>query len=126
MWLTGGRSCRSPVSKHSKGLTFRLATSASHPASLQAQYGLRLVQWRLDAADEVATQRDRSADVEPLLQMSAALHESVRGIREQLHLEQQQSASALAERELQLLTSLHTSSSTSRVEGATTTPAGSG
>ena len=87
---------------------------------------LRLVQRRLDAADEVATQRDRSADVEPLLQMSAALHESVRGIREQLHLEQQQSASALAERELQLLTSLHTSSSTSRVEGATTTPAGSG
>ena len=66
------------------------------------------------------------ADVEPLLQMSAALHESVRGIREQLHLEQQQSASALAERELQLLTSLHTSSSTSRVEGATTTTAGSG
>ena len=89
---------------------------------------LRLVQRRLDAADEIATQRDRSADVEPLLQLSAALHESVRGIREQVQLEQQhreqqqqvqseQTATALAERarELQLLTSLH--------EGAAT-PAG--
>ena len=104
-----------------------LETALSEPVDVHGAVTvlLRLVQRRLDAADEVATQRDRSADVEPLLQMSAALHESVRGIREQLHLEQQQSASALAERELQLLTSLHTSSSTSRVEGATMTPAGS-
>jgi hypothetical protein len=92
-----------------------LETALSEPVDVHGAVTvlLRLVQRRLDAADEVATQRDRSADVEPLLQMSAALHESVRGIREQLHLEQQQSASALAERELQLLTSLHTSSSTS-------------
>lgn len=103
-----------------------LETALSEPVDVHGAVTvlLRLVQRRLDAADEIATQRDRSADVEPLLQMSAALHESVRGIREQLHLEQQQSASALAERELQL-TSLHTSISTSRVEGATTTPAGS-
>ena len=73
---------------------------------------LRLVQRRLDAADEIATQRDRSADVEPLLQMSAALHESVRGIREQVQFEQQKTATALAERELQLLTSLNEEATT--------------
>ena len=94
-----------------------LETALSEPVDVHGAVTvlLRLVQRRLDAADQIATQRDRSADVEPLLQMSAALHESVRGIREQVQFEQQKTAAALAERELQLLTSLH--------EGATT-PAG--
>ena len=67
---------------------------------------LKLVQRRLDAAEEAAAAQLRSAERRAeaeLCRMSAAMHESVRVIREQVQLEQAATESALQERELQIL-----------------------
>ena len=67
---------------------------------------LKLVQRRLDAAEEAAAAQQRSAERRAeaeLCRMSAAMHESVRVIREQVQLEQAATESALQERELQIL-----------------------
>ena len=112
---TGGTAAAAPPLRAILSADLQLLeTALSEPVDVHGAVTvlLRLVQRRLDAADEIATQRDRSADVEPLLQMSAALHESVRGIREQVQFEQQKTATALAERELQLLTSLNEEATT--------------
>ena len=112
---TGGTAAAAPPQRAILSADLQLLeTALSEPVDVHGAVTvlLRLVQRRLDAADEIATQRDRSADVEPLLQMSAALHESVRGIREQVQFEQQKTATVLAERELQLLTSLNEEATT--------------
>ena len=67
---------------------------------------LKLVQRRLDAAEEAAAAQQRSAERRAeaeLCRMSAAMHESVRVIREQVQLEHAATESALQERELQIL-----------------------
>ena len=79
-----------------------LETALSEPVDVHGAVTvlLRLVQRRLDAATAA------DVDLQLLTNSSYALQESVRGIREQVQVEQAQTATALAERELQLLTSL--------------------
>ena len=60
---------------------------------------LRLVQLRVDAAEELARQRGAPE----MLQMSTLLNDSVRNIREQMVQEQARAETALAERDLQII-----------------------